>query len=236
MGRVLEVVGALMLRALRRLTQGPPPPRDARTLSSPVQGRRYVGDAYDEPVVTFAIADEPRRRARYTTRELERIHRALSDDPPGFYEQMRSDSLRPEAPAWRAERTRLRTGEFADCFREEPVELPVFFRRLGLDNDFGSRQARERGLRLLEQNLSPSQRAQFSEQQYFEVVGGNTGRRYRIRHGRVMNIDLLDQYGVRIGSLCFYPRGGLVAGDIMLAQKLALELFEADALKVANRV
>jgi hypothetical protein len=31
------------------------------------------------------------------------------------------------------------------------------------------------------------------------------------------------------------PRGGLAAGDVMLAQKNALELFESEALKVANR-
>ena len=35
--------------------------------------------------------------------------------------------------------------------------------------------------------------------------------------------------------LCFMPEGGLVVGDMMLAQKLALELFESDALEVANK-
>jgi hypothetical protein len=34
--------------------------------------------------------------------------------------------------------------------------------------------------------------------------------------------------------LCFAPKGYLPIGDIMLAQKIALELFEADAIKVAN--
>lgn len=236
MGPRLEFVGALFLRALRRLTQGPPPPRDARTLSALAQ--RHAGhydDAGAEPIA-FAASDDPRRPARYTARELERLYSALTDESPDFYEQVHTAGPRPEARRWQGQRMRQRPGDFADSVREEPVELPVFFRRLGLDNDFGSRQARERGLRLLEQNLSPSQRSQFAEYQFFEVVGGHTGRRYRIRHGRMMNIDLLDQYGVRIGSLCFYPRGGLVAGDVMLAQKLALELFEADALKVANRV
>ena len=31
------------------------------------------------------------------------------------------------------------------------------------------------------------------------------------------------------------PEGHLVAGDVMLAQKLALELFESDTLKIANK-
>jgi hypothetical protein len=34
--------------------------------------------------------------------------------------------------------------------------------------------------------------------------------------------------------LCFMPRGGLPVGDIMLAQKTALELFESDAVRVAT--
>jgi hypothetical protein len=34
---------------------------------------------------------------------------------------------------------------------------------------------------------------------------------------------------------CFVPKGSLVTGDVMLAQKIALETFECRALAVANR-
>jgi hypothetical protein len=34
---------------------------------------------------------------------------------------------------------------------------------------------------------------------------------------------------------CFVPSGSLVAGDVMLAQKVALEAFECEALAVAKR-
>ena len=34
--------------------------------------------------------------------------------------------------------------------------------------------------------------------------------------------------------LCFEPQGQLPVGDVMLAQKVALELFESKALRVAN--
>jgi hypothetical protein len=34
---------------------------------------------------------------------------------------------------------------------------------------------------------------------------------------------------------CFVPRGQLVPGDVMLAQKIALETNETAALAVANR-
>ncbi len=49
-----------------------------------------------------------------------------------------------------------------------------------------------------------------------------------------MNVQLLDTKGRPACWLCFVPKGKLVVGDIMLAQKLALELFEPQTLKVAN--
>jgi hypothetical protein len=50
-----------------------------------------------------------------------------------------------------------------------------------------------------------------------------------------MNIDELDEFGRRICGWCFYPSGDLVPADVMLAQKLALELCETRALKIARR-
>ncbi len=44
----------------------------------------------------------------------------------------------------------------------------------------------------------------------------------------------MDEKGRPVRLLCFMPKGGLVVGDMMLAQKLALELFESDTLKVAK--
>ena len=49
-----------------------------------------------------------------------------------------------------------------------------------------------------------------------------------------MNVEQFDTKGRLVCRLCFMPEGGLVVGDIMLAQKLALELFESQTLKVAN--
>jgi hypothetical protein len=105
----------------------------------------------------------------------------------------------------------------------------------GISADIGSKRAQERGIRLLMENLTPAQRTQYEKYGYFDVAGGKTGKRYRIRHGRQMNIEQLDRNGRRVCGWCFFPQGSLVAGDIMLAQKAALELFEADALRIANR-
>ncbi|MGO8954734.1 MAG: hypothetical protein ACLPWS_20755 [Rhodomicrobium sp.] len=90
-------------------------------------------------------------------------------------------------------------------------------------------------MRLLNENLTPAQRDQYERHGYFDVAGGETGRRYRIKNRVQMNVEQLDNKGRPLRLLCFTPEGDLVAGDMMLAQKLALELFEPDALKVANK-
>ena len=95
--------------------------------------------------------------------------------------------------------------------------------------------AQRRGIRLLTQHLTPDQRAQYKSARYFHVVGGTTGTRYRIRHGLQFNVEIVDTKGRCHTCLCFAPTGHLVEGDVMLAQKVALELFESEALRVANR-
>ncbi len=109
----------------------------------------------------------------------------------------------------------------------------VFFLRSS--NEGGSKRAQERGIQLLKQNLAPAQRQQLDKFGFFDVVGGSTGKRYRIRNGRQMNIEQLDKNGRRVCGWCFFPQGNLVAGDVMLAQKMALELYEIEALNIANR-
>ena len=101
---------------------------------------------------------------------------------------------------------------------------------------FGNSCAYGRGMKLLLENLSPPQRQQFIRSGYFCVIGGETGRRYRINRGRQINVHQLDNNGLPTCTWCFYPEGGLVVGDVMMAQKLALELFENSALAKANRM
>ena len=92
-----------------------------------------------------------------------------------------------------------------------------------------------RGIRLLREWLSEDQRAQFDHERSFDVTGSDSGKRYRIHYGTATNVHELDQLGrPRIGW-CFLPRGRLVPGDIMLAQKIALETNELAALSIANR-
>lgn len=92
-----------------------------------------------------------------------------------------------------------------------------------------------RALTLLREWLSPRQRACYERFRYFDVVGSDTGTRYRIHHGTQTNIDELDRTGDLVCKWCFVPEGELVAGDVMLAQKVALETNERGALSVAHR-
>jgi hypothetical protein len=98
---------------------------------------------------------------------------------------------------------------------------------------YGEREAR--GLKLLKEWLSPEQLALYETKSYFEVTGCHSGKRYRITHASSMNIHELDDTGRPRVGWCFAPQGNLVAGDIMLAQKIALETDEGDALTVANK-
>ena len=92
-----------------------------------------------------------------------------------------------------------------------------------------------RGITLLREWLSPMQRAQFDASKSFDVVGCDSGRRYRIHYGRVTNVHEIDDAGQPVTGWCFVPSGHLVAGDVMLAQKIALETNERTTLALANR-
>jgi hypothetical protein len=82
--------------------------------------------------------------------------------------------------------------------------------------------------------LSPEQRAQLEKKGYFEVVGSDTGKQYRIYPGAMSNVSEIDEKGRPRCDLCFGPMGELPIGDVMLAQKIALENCESSALAVAR--
>jgi hypothetical protein len=96
------------------------------------------------------------------------------------------------------------------------------------------RPAERRGIELLRSWLTPEQTAQWDTRGHFEVVGCDTGRRYRITRGRAMNIQELDANGRTVAQWCFAPEATLAAGDVLLAQKIALETMEQRVLTLAN--
>src|SRR5689334_3074008 len=87
---------------------------------------------------------------------------------------------------------------------------------------------RERGFELLTRNLTPAQRKQYALHGYFDVTGGDTGKRYRIRHGCLMNVEQLDQNGRRVQLLCFTPRGRLpIAPPVSVRRKVSRTVLPA---------
>jgi hypothetical protein len=97
-------------------------------------------------------------------------------------------------------------------------------------------QAAAKGADLLRSWLSPEQAELWdSGKHYFYVTGCDTGICYRIRRGMTMNIDELDSHGKVVAHWCFGPQGALVTGDVILAQKIALETMELEALSKANK-
>lgn len=179
-----------------------------------------LGRARERRSMAAAIFDRLRRRTAARDRDP-------TGQPQGAPVRSEADAIPPRPE------TQRRLLEWWAQQRDDYARAAVF--GSGIGADIGSKRAQERGIQLLKQNLTPAQRKQYEKYGYFDVAGGKTGKRYRIRHGRQMNIEQLDRNGRRVCGWCFFPQGSLVSGDVMLAQKAALELYEGDALRLANR-
>jgi len=68
-------------------------------------------------------------------------------------------------------------------------------------------EAEQKAHALLRAWLSPEQAQQYNSQKHFQVIGSDTGTRYRIRHGRMINIDQLDSAGNKVCVWCVVPEG-----------------------------
>jgi hypothetical protein len=85
------------------------------------------------------------------------------------------------------------------------------------------RRAGRRALATLLRFITASQRDELRAHGHFHVSGGATGSRYRIRRGRVANIDVLDASGKIVRRLCAHPALDVPDSDTMLAQALHLQ-------------
>lgn len=96
----------------------------------------------------------------------------------------------------------------------------------------------QRAIDLLLSFLSDEQRRTFGQHGWFIVVGGQSGRRYRIRGGTYAgNVDLLaanDNYKVE-ARFCGHCDASIPLGDQLLAQKVMLEVDEPAYIALANR-
>ena len=93
--------------------------------------------------------------------------------------------------------------------------------------------AHKRSKELLRLVLSEEQFTSFIEVGHFLVIGGATGRTYRIVRGKAFNIHLLEN-GQLLRRYCAGP-AGVPGYDFIVGQKLWLESpDELDFLKSAN--
>ena len=239
MARVVQILRALLRRALGEHGREPPAVTDI-IIESATEPRLWVafsnGYRTSAPLLPddcFAFCE------RHSAWDLESLRGALLREARLVYARMlqdRVDTHEQQRRAWVTEQMRRLGLGLAQSFR--PRRELLRFAGVGGRSlpDERRTEAQERGIRLLKENLSSAQRQQYDKYGYFEVIGGKTGKHYRIRHGRSMNIDQIDKNGRRVCGWCFFPMGNLVTGDVMLAQKMALELFEPEALKVANKM
>ncbi len=237
---VVQVLRALLRRALGEDARAAPALVDV-VIESAAEPRVWVhfsnGYRTSAPLLPrdcFAFCE------RHAAWDVESLRVALLGEGRLIYAQMlqdQADMRERQGRTWVSEQVRRLGRGIAQTLRprHDTLRFPVFgVGRTYLDERRS--EAHERGMRLLKENLTPAQLQQYSRYGYFEVIGGKTGKRYRIRHGRSMNIDQLDKNGRRVCGWCFFPEGNLVTGDVMLAQKVALELFETDAIKIANKM
>lgn len=93
-------------------------------------------------------------------------------------------------------------------------------------------RACERSVKLLEQCLTPAQRAEFARSSAFRVRG-ESGQLYRITYAMTSNVEVLGASGAVSRRLCAAPAGELPIPAVMLAQKLMLETYESEFLRIA---
>lgn len=92
--------------------------------------------------------------------------------------------------------------------------------------------AEARARELLERCLSLEEKARLRQHGHIVVCGAKN--RYRIRQGRVGNVDVVGKNGIITGRLCAHPSAPTPDFDTMLAQKLMIETDEAAFLRIAN--
>lgn len=145
------------------------------------------------------------------------------------YTTMRmASNLFPELDPYRYERE-------ADFIREEARRIDLQMMQIMMGQGQQRHEAEARGETLLREWLSPQQLAQYEGNRYFDVIGSSSKRRYRVTNKRSFNVLLLDADEGVEEEICVMPVGNLVMGDMMLAQKVALETNEPAAIEVANR-
>ena len=95
-------------------------------------------------------------------------------------------------------------------------------------------QATDKSIALLKSWLNPAQLEQYESNGSFDVTGSDGGH-YRIGPPSPFNIRVIEPEGHCGSAYCVVPKDISAAGDIQLAQKIALENDEEATIRAANR-
>jgi hypothetical protein len=105
--------------------------------------------------------------------------------------------------------------------------------RRRIEREAGLEAARVEAKALLDSLLTETQKNSLENEDWFLVIG-KSGNIYRLRRGRVGNIDLISPEGRVLRSLCSHPGPRLPNADDLVAQKLYLETDDEYVQKQAN--
>ena len=100
------------------------------------------------------------------------------------------------------------------------------------EKEFKERKAKAN--KLLRDALDRKQKKDFDKRQFFYVRGGESGNLYKIKKGRIGNVEVVDSLKRVKQKLCAHPQISCPDEDTMLAQKVMIEHMENQFRDVAN--
>jgi hypothetical protein len=171
-----------------------------------------------EPVMSNTVVEDglaPPTPNALTVEHIRNVHRMMREAIPVDYPPDYND-------------------RWAFRYRNEYVRQHARMGVMGCDDGFHTKEAKERGEKLLQENLTEAQRQELAKHNFFHVRGGTSGKWYRIHRGRQQNVVELGPDGYPLVGRCFLPGGNLCEGDVMIGQKAELEICEAEAIKISN--
>lgn len=116
----------------------------------------------------------------------------------------------------------------------QPTEAELAAMRAERERQDAERAACEaRAEALLLSSITPRQASQYRRLKWFTVRGAS-GDQYRVRKGRVGNVDRIDAAGRVVDRWCAHPAEFVPDCDTMLAQALMLETDDAHFRRMAN--
>jgi len=151
---------------------------------------------------------------------------------PNFQSQYMGQFIPPQRAPETAEEREARVQRELQQ-REEWERQRVIRERARIEREAGLKAARIEASALLDSLLSETQRNSLEKEDWFLVIG-KSGRIYRLRRGRVGNIDLLSPEGKVLRTLCSHPGPRLPNADDLVAQKLYLETDDEYVQRQAN--